>query len=448
MATAGTISVNLIARTEAFVKGMKRSQRNVRALGKATAATMRTVRLLGLAAATAAVGGLTLLTKRSLENIDVIAKLSDRLGVSTEFLSAFGHAAKIAGSSQETFFKGIQYMLKNIGEANMGLKSYQDSFDVLGLNYERLEKMAPEEAFMKIAKALNAVQDKTTQVSAAMRIFGRSGSELLNLMAGDLDGVIDRAQKLGIAFSREMAARVEEANDAITRMKAGFAGVGNTIAIAVAPYIEGIADSITKATAGQAGLAEMQKRMEKIAIAGTYILDAFNGIRMVVNSIAAFWQKIFSLVFRSIERLNTLAEKVTRKLRFLPGMKGLSSFYGNVGSVAKELREDFSAAASKNWGQAKDQFAGMGKRREQLKQFFKSVAAESTTAAVGTARSAAEAVAETLDTQKIEKQYGGQAEVFNASMLNLAGLRNRREEDRTEELLEEMLIIQRKAFVA
>ena len=246
MATAGSVVVNLIANTGQFTKKLKLSEKAIHRLQGAVANVARMTARLGIAAAAAAVGGLAVLTKNAMKTIDATAKLSDRLGVSTEFMTAFGHAATLAGANQETFAKGIQYMLKNIGEANMGLKSYQDAFTEIGIDFEELGKVSPEEAFLKIARKLRDVESEATRVSVAMRIFGRSGSSLLNMMAGDLDGVIDKQKELGNTFTREQARMVEVANDAVSNMKLAFASLGNTIAISISDGVAYAADAISR----------------------------------------------------------------------------------------------------------------------------------------------------------------------------------------------------------
>lgn len=444
MASAGTISVNLIARTEAFVRGMDKSKRKIAALEKATKNTLRVVRRFGFMAAAAAVAGVTVLTKRSLENIDAIAKLSDRLNVSTEFLSAFGHEAKIAGASQEVFSKGLQYMLKNIGEANMGLKSYQDAFTEIGLSFEELGEISPEEAFIKIAKRLRDVDSASTRTSVAMRIFGRSGSQLLNMMQGDLDGVIDRAKELGIAFSREMAAKVEAANDAITRMQAGFSGIGNTLAIAVAPYIEAIANRITSATTGKGSLEDMQKRMEGIAITATYIADAFNFVRAIINTIVAAVQKMISFTFLLWEKSATMFEAIIGKLSSIPGFKTLGFYADTLKTGTRDMKEAFAEGAAKNWEQAKGQFLGLGKQREKLQKFFEEIATQTAATVTSQATGIVDAIADEQD--KVSKKYTGEAEIFSAQNIKLEGFREKINNNRTEEILDEMLRIQRRAF--
>ena len=276
MATAGSVVVNLVANTGQFTKKIGGAKRTVASFGDGVSKAAQMLKRFGAMTAVAAASGVTLLTKRSYANIDAIAKMSDRLGVSTEFLSAFGHAATLAGASQETFTKGIQFMLKNIGEANMGLKSYQDAFTEIGVSYKEVARISPEQAFIQIAKKLNSVKSEATRMSVAMRIFGRSGSMLLNMMDGDLDGVIDRMTRLGITFDRDMARKVEDANDAMTNLRGVMVGLGNTIAIDTAPAVKRLADYMT-----ELGIAS-----RKVSVIDSVLTTVFNEIGTTLENFA------------------------------------------------------------------------------------------------------------------------------------------------------------------
>lgn len=353
MATAGTIAINMIARTEAFVKGMEASTRQIRAMEKATRATMLAVRRIGKIASGVAVGGMLILTRRSMQSIDTIAKLSDRLNVSTEFLAAFGHQAAISGLSAEQFNKALEIFIRRLGELKQGTGEARYGLESLGMTTEELLAMSSEDAFLAVARGIQNIESQAEKAATAYRFFGRSGSQMLNLIQSDLDGVIDRARELGITFDRQMAARVEAANDAITRMKASFAGVANTIAIAVAPMIEAIADRITQTVSGASGLEAMEESIKRIAIASTYIADAFN----IVNGVM---QGFVGLLMRAVSLSTAIPSEIARRL----GFDRLSDTIDAYGRGLWETGgEKFSENAIRN----------IGKARESMIRFFEDV---------------------------------------------------------------------------
>lgn len=250
MAKAGSVVVNLIANTGQFTKKMALSKKTMRSIDRAASNIAKRMTQLGVAATAAAVGGLVILTKNSMKSIDVVAKLSDRIGVSTEFLSAFGHAASIAGTSQEEFNKAIEMYVRRLGESKMGTGEAKDALEALDITLDSIINQSPEKSFMIIAERIKGLGTQAEKSAVAYKLFGRTGSKMLNLLESDLSGVIDRAKELGITFDREMAAKVEAANDAITDLNASLSGLGNTLAIEFADDIERFADTLTRLFTG------------------------------------------------------------------------------------------------------------------------------------------------------------------------------------------------------
>ena len=78
-----------------------------------------------------------------------------------------------------------------------------------------------------------------------MDVFGKSGQGLLPLLssgAAGLGAMQAEAAALGLSFSRLDAAKVEEANDAISRVKAVFVGLARSAVISLAPSLQSAAE--------------------------------------------------------------------------------------------------------------------------------------------------------------------------------------------------------------
>ena len=245
MATIANLAVNLTARTALFEKKMRASRRAISNFTAGIAGLAKSMSRWAAVGISVAIAGTTLLIRKQMQHIDTIAKLSDRLGVSTEFLSAFGHAAKITGTSQEAFNKSIEMFIRRLGEITQGTGEAKYGLQSLGFELDDLIHLRPDEAFLKVAEEIKNLSTQAEKAAVAYRFFGRQGAKMLNLLESDLSGVIAEAERLGITFSRLDAAKVEAANDAMTRLKASIGGLANIATIRLAPAIEGIADTIT-----------------------------------------------------------------------------------------------------------------------------------------------------------------------------------------------------------
>lgn len=246
--TISKLSVALTARTDRFNKNMKKSETRLdRFRGKASAVG-KALGLMGGVAGGVAAAGMAKLTKDSLSNIDATAKFSDRIGIATEKLVGLEHAAAINGATSKDLRTGLQRMARSIGDAGDGSIDAVRALDALGLKYEDLIGLAPEDQFLAIGDALRDVDNASTRVDLAQTIFGRGGANLLNLMMQGSDSIRSlqgEAERLGLTYSRFEAAKVEAANDAVTRLGAAMRGAGNEAAIGLAPAIEEVANLLT-----------------------------------------------------------------------------------------------------------------------------------------------------------------------------------------------------------
>lgn len=245
MANIARLNVDLVARTAAFTRGLSsaRSALNsfISPLGAVTAAA-------GALGMTLSAGAAVAFVKSRMEEIDVLAKTADALGATTEGLIAYRHGANLAGVGAEAFDKSLGKMVINIGEAMNGSKTAADAFNALGLNVNALRGLSADQQFYAITAAMETIENQTQRVGIAYDIFGRQGVAMLNVMKDGVEGLNtawDDADKLGLIFSREEAAQVEAANDAMTRVGEAVKGVGNQLAIALAPRIEAASNMLT-----------------------------------------------------------------------------------------------------------------------------------------------------------------------------------------------------------
>src|SRR5690606_28739406 len=97
---------------------------------------------------------------------------------------------------------------------------------------------------------------------------------LINTLRGGsaaLEGFQKQAEALGIAVGRDTIRGVEEANDAVNRLKKSWEGLFNVVAVRAAPYMELIADGIVRQTSSEvaaldAHLAEVKARRNIAAL--------------------------------------------------------------------------------------------------------------------------------------------------------------------------------------
>lgn len=365
MATLGSLAVAVRADPKGLVKGLRRAKKAVRSFTRSVpglnAVFSKTTAIIGGLAA----GGLAAFVKSQADAIDTTSKLADRLNATTEGLVGLQHAANISGSSTEGLNKSIEKMVRSIGQAEQGLMTQQRAFKLLGLEIDDLAGMKADEAFIEVADALSKVGNASDQAAIAADIFGRSGVELLNTLQlgrGGLEDMRREADELGLTFSRIDGKMVENANDAMTRAKAVIQGVGRTLAVELAPFIEVAARKFAEWAKSGGGVGSKVITVFK-AVAATVgtVIDVFNvlkGVSKIAAGVIAFQfghvLKVFGKLINALERA---AEILT--LGFVESDFGdrMASFADDViGASVDVMKEGAADVASGFEGEAKERF--------------------------------------------------------------------------------------------
>ncbi len=171
---------------------------------------------------------------------DEIQKMALRTGFTTEALSELKHAADLSGASLAGLEKASRTLSGAILDAGYGLETYVRAFDQIGLSYEALAALNPEEQFIAVMEALAGVTDESTRAALATDLFGRAGTQLLPMLANGAEGLADMRQEahdLGIVFDQVAADKAAALNDAMTRLKESLQGVMFAIADELVPVI-------------------------------------------------------------------------------------------------------------------------------------------------------------------------------------------------------------------
>lgn len=163
-----------------------------------------------------------------------INDLRARTGESASALQELRYAAEQVGVPFEGLIQGMTLMTRNAREAAMGSKEAAGAFHQIGIN---------PKAFKSSSEMLGAVADKIAALkrsgqdmkatAVAMDIFGRSGSQLIPLLAegsAGIDRMRKRAQMLGGVMSDDLVAKGDQFGDTLVDLQWALAGVRNMLA--------------------------------------------------------------------------------------------------------------------------------------------------------------------------------------------------------------------------
>ncbi len=254
------------------------------------------------ATATAAMGAVAAALGASvLSFADAGSKLNDmsaRTGVSAEALGALAYAAKQSGTSIEEVEGSLKKMQRAIADASNGSKSAIENFAAIGLSIDQLAGKSPEQQFALVSKAIASIEDPTKRVGAAMDVFGKSATSILPLITSDVQGLMDRARKLGIVLSEEDVAAADALGDTLDTLRDTIGALIVKVGAALAGPVGQMADMFIGIVSSTIKFVE-SNRMLVAAFAGfvtagtavgavvTVIGLAIAGVGMAIGGIIA-----------------------------------------------------------------------------------------------------------------------------------------------------------------
>lgn len=181
---------------------------------------------------TAITGPLLGLSKWAIDSGSAITDMSERLGATTEELSAMSYAMELGGASAEDMEASLKKMQQHLAQSGGGGGSISDQV----------------EAF---AEQIAAMEDPAQQTAAAMEVFGKSGTKMLPFLKQGAVGIAAmraQADKDGAIWSKEDADKADRLGAVLSRVMTIINSVGKKIALAFLPSAdsaESFAESIS-----------------------------------------------------------------------------------------------------------------------------------------------------------------------------------------------------------
>ena len=344
MANLASLVVSLTTKTEPFRKGMKRSETTLQKFRASVKRSAVTLTALGAAAGAAALTIATKLTKAGLMNVDATTKMADRLGLTTEALVALQFAAKTtAGVNEATLNMALQRMTRRLAEAAMGTGEAVKALQELGLSAQDLSAMSPDEQFKTIADAMAKVPSQADKVRLSFKLFDSEGVALVNTLrlgSAGLDAVRQRADELGLTFDNLSGQSVEQANNSLAELQGLVVGLGNQMAITLAPIITDLANKTIDWVTASGGIsAVITPAFEKLLSLTDRFVQFGNIIRGVFNVIQGVGGVLLTVLSGIVEGVAFLGNVVG-----IVSDETLQTLYNLTNELAKGVAEDFKEA--------------------------------------------------------------------------------------------------------
>ncbi|MFH1845190.1 MAG: hypothetical protein ABIF77_18545, partial [bacterium] len=177
----------------------------------------------------------------SVNAADQIQKLGQKVGASTENLSALHLLARTSASSLGEMGAALAKQNKFIGDVAEGNPKAVATLRDLDLTLKDFKGKDSVQIFELLAQRITALPSPIQKTKTAMDIFGRAGANLIptmNALADEgLGRVIERARELGVLIDTRLAESARQMNDDFELLKAQSEGLGTRLAAGLVPQL-------------------------------------------------------------------------------------------------------------------------------------------------------------------------------------------------------------------
>ena len=257
----------------------------------------------------AALGGII---KKTADAGDEIAKLSKRTGVSTEVLSGYSLAAKLADASLEGLGTGLKMLSRNMYDASNGVGEAKEAFDDLGISVINSDGTLRDsnDVMLDVAERFKNMDNGARKTALAMDIFGRSGADLIPMLNLGRDGLqqnYEEAKRLGLIYSKEAAEGAERFNDSLTTLKGALSGAGRQIAEVLMPIVtkavEKITDIVAKVTEWTNAHPALTSALTTVAGSVGGLMLGLGPLLLMLPKVVQGWQTLTAVLQTSTAAL-------------------------------------------------------------------------------------------------------------------------------------------------
>lgn len=265
--------------TEA-IKSLAKTDEKAEGLGTTFANAGKAVGKAALAVGAAAVGAGTALVgmaNNAAQTADTIDKGSIRMGVSTDYYQQLAYAAGQSGVEMTTLEKAA----KKLEGTDIGLEDALSQIMALGTEEERS--------------------------AAAAELFGDTVayqlSPILASSGEDFQGLMDRANELGLVMSGDSVAAGVVLGDTMSDVKQAFSAVVAEVGVEVMPIIQQLLDWV---------IEHMPEIKEFISNAMTVAQAVFQKVGEIIAWLSekfdVYWPIISDAVSKAVEKVKTIWE--------------------------------------------------------------------------------------------------------------------------------------------
>lgn len=296
---------------------------------------------VGLAAGTVVLG----LAAHASEAAAKLEELSKATGISVQQLSLLGDVASTKGISVDSMAKALEKLDKAaVAAAQSGPKS-SNAFKDLGVSVQNADgsMRSASDIFNDVSAKFAAMPDGPLKTAEAIKLFGRSGAELIPLLdeggakLNDLEG---HFTKLNAVVDGPTAKASADLKENMTLMGAAFQGVENELVSDLAPALNVAAKEFIEFFEENQG--SIKSFVDGVANVGKVTLNLFQ----IIGEALSLLYKAVVLAVEEIQLVGATAANVAGKIKNLDWTGAWHAASDGAHTAATVAKNDFGDAVN------------------------------------------------------------------------------------------------------
>jgi len=180
----------------------------------------------------------------AIEKGDEFQDLANRFGITAESLQEIGNAASLSGGSVEDVAGAMNKLARNAGEAIGGNTKLEATFARIGVSFQDLQSLSPQDLFYKLSQAISSgAIPANEQLAVASDLAGKSVGTLMETLRMGPDAIQTLGQSMGV-MSNETISNLSELSDQIKVFQTNMSMAFGTVASLLNPFIKGLQDAL------------------------------------------------------------------------------------------------------------------------------------------------------------------------------------------------------------
>ena len=191
------------------------------------------------------VAGLAGMVQNTVKAGDAMYDLSQRTGVTVESLAKFKKAAATSGTDIEGVSKSLVKLSKTMLDAGSGSANAVKTFAALGISITGTngQMKSADAVMLEVADRFKTMPDGVAKTALALRLFGKSGDEMIPML--NMGG--DAIDKLSVKMTTAFAQKMDAYSDRLAVLSGKVGALGMDLTVALLPALEGITTAVTQA---------------------------------------------------------------------------------------------------------------------------------------------------------------------------------------------------------